>query len=541
MRIHWNRAFTLLELLISIALLGILALLAVVALNPFEQVKKGTDTVRRSVANDVFTALNNVYIKNGNFTWGTDIIAAPLSSTQGETAIASLISGGELTSGFRQLAQKDLSKVFLTSTVDGSVLRVCFLPESSSMRKDANTRYDESGNPVAECPALGCFTCIGNGNDAKVGALADAEVTVGTGGGGGSGITPTSVSIVPTLVPTATPTPTIAPTPTLTATPTLIPTPTPTPIPLGAPITKKIYLVVFNPHFSALFGNQTHIQYYGHNDPNVLTNQAIDWFQALTNGRIRYVVTKQVELNAYPTLTDGFTYDESSYNSMITGATSVHQPVWADYTKIITTTQACEAFNSGEIDEVWMFGGSWFGFYESRLAGMGSFWYNSPAITTGTTCTKPMPIMGYNFERGLPEMIHDFGHRMEYTMMKVYKSWARTRIYTNFDRFALVKAQATSFDYSGCGTTHFPPNAPADYDYSNMAPVSSMCNDFFGYPFLTPLADVSKEIVDCRTWNCNDLDFYGYWLGHLPKLSGIGPDGKLNDWWDYMLNPFHAL
>lgn len=120
-----------------------------------------------------------------------------------------------------------------------------------------------------------------------------------------------------------------------------------------------------------------------------------------------------------------------------------------------------------------MFGGSWFGFYESCLAGTGAFWYNSPALT-GTTCTRPMPIMGYNFERGLPEMIHDYGHRAEYTMLKVYTSRARTRIYTNFDRFA----KATSYAYSGCGTTHFPPNAPADYDYSNMAQKLTMCNDF---------------------------------------------------------------
>lgn len=39
-----SKAFTLLELLISIALLGTLALLAFVALNPFEQMRKGSVT-----------------------------------------------------------------------------------------------------------------------------------------------------------------------------------------------------------------------------------------------------------------------------------------------------------------------------------------------------------------------------------------------------------------------------------------------------------------------------------------------------------------
>lgn len=532
MSTKYHHAFTLLELLISVALLGTLVVLGIVALNPFEQVKKGTDTVRRAVANDIYTAINNVYIKSGNFAWGTDIIAAPLNSAQGETVITSLITAGELTASFRKLAQKDLSRIVLSSSVDGSVLWVCFLPDSKTFRNDPNTRYDQYGNPVDSCPSSGCYACVGNGKT----IAQDTNGDTGVGGGVGQ----TAVSITPTSVPTLVPT--IAPTatPTVAMTPTPLPTPSPTPIPIGAPITKKIYLVVFNPKFSAAFGNQSHIQYYGVNDPYTLTNNTIAWFKTITNNRVNYVVTKQVELNAYPALTDGFVYTESTYNSMITGATPVHQPVWANYNAIVSETQACELFNSGQIDELWMFGGSWFGFYESRLAGTGAFWYNSPALS-GTTCAKPMPIMGYNFERGVPEMVHNFGHRTEYTMMKVYTAWAKTRIYTNFDRFAFVQALAPSSTFSGCGTTHFPPNAPVAYDYSNMAQMQTMCDDFVHYPNLIDIASVPKLTVDCRTWSCTDIGFYAYWYTHLPQFTGVGTDGKLNDWWDYMLNPSKAL
>lgn len=419
-------------------------------------------------------------------------------------------------------------------------MRLCFLPESLSLKQSTDTKYDKNGNYVSNCPAEGCYSCVTNGVDTSIGSGLSEEPGGLTDGSVIVPISPTSTpaAIVPTAIPTATPVP---PTPTAVTTPTPTPTATPTPYPIAAPITKKIYLVVYNPQLSAAFGfGQTHIRYYGANDPYVLTNQAIAWFKAITNGRINYVLAKQVELNKYPMLIDGFSYTDSTFHSMITGVTPVHQPVWADYNAIVSETSACESFNNGEIDEVWMFGGSWFGFYESRLAGTGAFWYNSPALT-GTTCSRPMPIMGYNFERGLPEMIHDYGHRAEYTMMKVYTTWARTRIYTNFDRYAIVAALAPTYGFSGCGKTHFPPNAPADYDYSNMFPALTLCDDFLKYPQITSLAAAPMETVDCRKWDCTDIGFYTYWFTHWPQFTGTGPDGKLNDWWDYMLNPSKAL
>lgn len=528
--------FTLIELLIAITLFGAISALLLVAINPFEQVKKGSDTVRRTVASDVYRAINNISIKSGNYPWKSDITGVILSSTEGEQAIASLIAVGELSRSFDKVAKKDLAKVALTASADGSTLRICFIPESKAMKNDPNTKYDQYGNVVESCPASGCYSCLTNGAETAMGNATN-EVSGGLAGNNVAPAPPTvtPVVVVPTAVPTVMPTPTIA------VTPTPAPTPTATPIPVAGPITKKVYLVVFNPQLSAAFGtNQNHIRYYGANDPYTLTNEAIAWFKAISNGRINYVLSRQTVLNKYPVLTDGFSYTDSTYHSMITGVTPVHQPVWANYNTIVTETQACELFNAGEIDEMWMFGGSWFGFYESRLAGTGAFWYNSPALT-GTTCTRPMPIMGYNFERGLPEMIHDYGHRAEYTMLKVYTSWARTRIYTNFDRFALVQAKATSYAYSGCGTTHFPPNAPVDYDYSNMAQKLTMCDDFINYPELAKVADIVADIADCRTWSCTDIGFYGYWFSHFPQFAGIGTDGKLNDWWDYMLNPSKAL
>ena len=66
-----------------------------------------------------------------------------------------------------------------------------------------------------------------------------------------------------------------------------------------------------------------------------------------------------------------------------------------------------------------MFGGPYFGFYESRMAGKGAFWCNAPGIERD--CRR-FVIMGFNYQRGGQEMIHSFGHRAESILSKHFGS-----------------------------------------------------------------------------------------------------------------------
>ena len=52
--------------------------------------------------------------------------------------------------------------------------------------------------------------------------------------------------------------------------------------------------------------------------------------------------------------------------------------------------------------------------------------------------------------------------------------------------------------------------------------------------------NVLKEVT-CETWGCNELGYYEWWFGHLPGFKGIGTDGKLNDWWVYLVDPSSVL
>lgn len=178
-----KRGFTLIELLIVIALLGALAVGLIGALDPFEQLKKGTDTGTRDLVNQMQTGIIRYYSIKNNMPWcptgagcpadpsGTILNAAPIGpGTSAGTAIANMILAGELKANFDQLNAPNVTKVFVTGSQTLNTVTVCYSPTSKSFQADPNTKYtDNTGvteDPVVNgvCKSHGgntlCFWCV---------------------------------------------------------------------------------------------------------------------------------------------------------------------------------------------------------------------------------------------------------------------------------------------------------------------------------------------------------------------------------------------
>jgi hypothetical protein len=305
-------------------------------------------------------------------------------------------------------------------------------------------------------------------------------------------------------------------------------------------ITKQVYVIVYDPLLS---DGQKLSQRLNWNDHAVITQQTIDFFKQSTNNKMNYVIADTtVVTSGWPELVDGFSYTEEEYLAVLAGQQPHHEPTGVNYNKIVNTPEfdICGKLNRGEIDEVWIYNGPWFGFYESTLVGPGAFWLNSPPVGGTHNCNKLLPIMGPSPERTTHEAVHNFTHRAESTMTKVYGSWQQNNTSHNWNKFALVKAQSPSYSYSGCGSSHYPPNALSDYDYGNLSNVLSNCDDFANYPNLGDPLQVSQP-VNCTAWGCDDLAYYGYWFGHFPSYLGCGPDNVANGWWKYLTDLGYAL
>lgn len=172
-----RKGFTLVELLIVIALLGALAIGLIGALDPFEQLKKGTDTGVRDLVNQVQTAVLRYNATTNKMPWAdwetTDIGATQLSDATFTDAIQALIDSGEMKSNFNDIYSGSLSKVYVTylhpSPTQSLTVRVCYMPDSKSFQVDPNTKYNQDGTinedtGTAACKAnsgtTNCYWCV---------------------------------------------------------------------------------------------------------------------------------------------------------------------------------------------------------------------------------------------------------------------------------------------------------------------------------------------------------------------------------------------
>lgn len=138
-----KKGFTLIELLIVIALLGALAVALLAALDPLEQIKKGTDTgVRNTVAEISGSIIRYASVKSGSMPYSSTIAWGPIGTTgtsPAYTSIQNVIDAGELKADFFSLAKDQLDKIYVIASPSRSY--VCFAPGAKSFKVDANTKF----------------------------------------------------------------------------------------------------------------------------------------------------------------------------------------------------------------------------------------------------------------------------------------------------------------------------------------------------------------------------------------------------------------
>lgn len=171
-----SKGFTLIELLIVIALLGALAVGLLAALDPFEQLKKGTDTGVRNTVSEVQGAVVRYYAIKSQMPWcaNTDCTThetgftedAPILLSAIPAVIQNIVDTGELKADFSTLAgDVTLGKITLFGNNTDGTVQVCYKPTSKSFTNDPNTKF-AADTGIATCianpdPAVNtCLWCV---------------------------------------------------------------------------------------------------------------------------------------------------------------------------------------------------------------------------------------------------------------------------------------------------------------------------------------------------------------------------------------------
>jgi hypothetical protein len=271
----------------------------------------------------------------------------------------------------------------------------------------------------------------------------------------------------------------------------------------------------------------------------------------------RYDAARRIDVDGIPRKADGFQYTAASYLAMMKDQKTAHDPDGADYWKIVNDYHLIDRVMSREIDEVWLFGGPNFGYWESHMAGKGAIWCNSSPLVNSDRCTRRFVIMGFNYEREVAQMIHDMGHRMESIMAYVYHSSSALQNAWNsvnpkvqppvgpdkflhpkndFERFMLFEKIAPG--RAEVGLVHTPPNADKDYDWRNSNLAWSRCDDWLTYP--TPHG--TRRMLNCNEWGWgpDEHAYMKWWFKHVPHAPGF-TGGIANNWWRYTMQVDNPL
>jgi hypothetical protein len=293
------------------------------------------------------------------------------------------------------------------------------------------------------------------------------------------------------------------------------------------PKTFKVLVLNYEPIIESQGGLRLH-QVAGWNDPRQLAPAYINALRLASGGFVDQMVVDWQDLDVWPVKVDGFAYTDATYLQHLSTGTGWHQPDTANYDVIISSNNVAARVQSGEIDEVFLFGGPYFGYYESRMAGPNAYWVNSPGMPWINSGRKFI-LMGFNYERGLAEMLHDYGHRLESIMTHVYGSWSSgSGIAHHWDRFSRYHQIAPGL--AACGNTHFPPNGQSDYDYGNPFFVTCRADDWL---FNWPNLQGTVRLMNSSEWGASHEGFMRWMFNHLPRKTGTNPDSRQNNWWKY--------
>lgn len=290
-------------------------------------------------------------------------------------------------------------------------------------------------------------------------------------------------------------------------------------------------------NFDPIINGKPLHEFKGWLSPRELSQDFAEEMSLCSGGFFRYDIVEWIDSNDIPVKDDGFQYTTATYLEAIANDAKVHRPDWADYTSIIERFNLADKINSGEIDEVFLWGGPWFGFYESVMIGPEAFWINGSLPPSDSQEVKRKAVlMGFNYgytsrDGSIGLMMHSLGHRSESTMVHHFGSWNLDSPQHAWDMF--TSYQRWSPNSTGCGNIHFPANVAhaKDYDYSNTLQVKSQCEDFSNWP----TSDNQSKDISAEVWNRSERGYLRWWYGHLPSHDGEH-NGMYRNWWRYIID-----
>lgn len=288
----------------------------------------------------------------------------------------------------------------------------------------------------------------------------------------------------------------------------------------------RVLLIIHNP-VCPTEGGRKLSQVLGWNNPDDLAARYIADVGECSYGQVEYEIVARLEVDGFPVKQDGFAYTPDGFLRCWRARSGFHQPDAVNYHRLIDEFDLVGCINRDEIDEVWLFGFPYAGYYESMMVGPGAVFCNAPPLARADA-QRRFIIMGFSYERGVGEMLENLGHRAESILSHVFRHTSGAanlwELFTRYDKTHPGQAQ--------CGNVHFAPNSLRDYDWGNPRFVTCHSRAWLNFPDVTATA----RKANCAEWGNGDIrQHHLWWFRHFPHVAGAS-DGISHNWWEYVIN-----
>ncbi len=297
------------------------------------------------------------------------------------------------------------------------------------------------------------------------------------------------------------------------------------------PLTVRVLVLNYDPLVPAE-GHRRLSEVFRWNNPARLATEYKEAMEYASGGYLRFEIVQWRNLNEIYAQEGGGRYTVEEYVRNRRQGKGWREHGMADYPRLLREQNVVPLVDDGRVDEVWIFSDHFFGLWEASMAGPGAFFING-GVYPQVPSRRPFAFYGFNYERGVAEMMHDASHRTEATLNRAYGPWNLKDPRNNWEKFSANHDQSGGL--AGVGTCHWPANAVRDYDYDNRRSVASWADAFLAYPKL----DLDRKPVSRDTWSRGPdyhLDYVKWYFAHLPRAAGVNEDGRQNNWLKYVFD-----
>jgi len=187
------------------------------------------------------------------------------------------------------------------------------------------------------------------------------------------------------------------------------------------PVSPRILMLSFDPMVDEQLTLLSQKAHWTGSD--VLAEKFIHELETASFGLVKPRIEQKISVNEFPMKIDGFRYNVTTYVDVVSRRIPAHSPDEVNYHHILNEYDIVNKINNNIIDEVWIFGFPYSGFYGSVMIGPKAFWCNSEPIVNIPQCKRRFIIMGFSMERGVGEMLHSYGFRADSILERVYKNF----------------------------------------------------------------------------------------------------------------------